>query len=253
MNSELSQNVAASLEGWYSDHWSWRWIDWQYCAVLPLMFACIWYGVPREKINTACCATSTGPGSSMPWSASPCSTPALDQGNRLDWTNNGLVIGLLLAGGLLTLRLRRAGADRRHSPFLNLRLLLRGNLLVLCCCWPASASSSSRPPTSSRPTCRRVQNFRELQVGAVLLWIALPQLAIVLPLGCLLRRVDARWVLAFGAVLIGDRLPDGDRADQRMGDRRFPAVAGPAGDRPILRADRAGGAGRPHRSTPPMR
>ena len=38
MNSELSQNVAASLEGWYSDHWSWRWIDWQYCIMLPLMF-----------------------------------------------------------------------------------------------------------------------------------------------------------------------------------------------------------------------
>jgi DHA2 family multidrug resistance protein len=46
-NSELSQNVGASLEGWYSDNLSWRWIDWQYCAALPLMFACIWYGVPR--------------------------------------------------------------------------------------------------------------------------------------------------------------------------------------------------------------
>src|SRR6202046_5627532 len=53
MNSELSQNVGASLEGWYSDHWSWRWIDWQYCVALPLMFACIWYGVPREKPNPA--------------------------------------------------------------------------------------------------------------------------------------------------------------------------------------------------------
>ena len=53
MNSELSQNVGASLEGWYSDHWSWRWIDWQYCVALPLMFACIWYGTPREKTNTA--------------------------------------------------------------------------------------------------------------------------------------------------------------------------------------------------------
>jgi MFS transporter, DHA2 family, multidrug resistance protein len=42
MNSELSQNVAASLEGWYSDHLSWRWIDWQYCTALPLMFGCIW-------------------------------------------------------------------------------------------------------------------------------------------------------------------------------------------------------------------
>src|SRR4030095_377396 len=31
MNSELSQNVAASLEGWYADHWSWHWIYWQYC------------------------------------------------------------------------------------------------------------------------------------------------------------------------------------------------------------------------------
>lgn len=48
-----------------------------------------------------------------------------------------------------------------------------------------------------------MQNFRELQVGQVLLWIALPQLAIALPLAALLRRVDGRWVLAFGAVLIG--------------------------------------------------
>ena len=53
MNSELSQNVAASLEGWYSEHWSWRWIDWQYCAALPLMFGCVWYGVPRERTNLA--------------------------------------------------------------------------------------------------------------------------------------------------------------------------------------------------------
>ena len=48
-----------------------------------------------------------------------------------------------------------------------------------------------------------VQNYRELQVGAVLLWIALPQLLIVLPLGWLLQRVDARLALAFGAILVG--------------------------------------------------
>ena len=48
-----------------------------------------------------------------------------------------------------------------------------------------------------------VQNFRELQVGAVLLWIALPQLLIVLPLGALRNRVDGRWVLAFGTMFIG--------------------------------------------------
>ena len=43
LNSELSQNVAASLEGWYSDHWSWGWINWRSCAMLPVMFICVWY------------------------------------------------------------------------------------------------------------------------------------------------------------------------------------------------------------------
>jgi DHA2 family multidrug resistance protein len=47
-----------------------------------------------------------------------------------------------------------------------------------------------------------VQNYREMQVGAVLLWIALPQLLIVFPLGWLLSRVDARLVLTLGASLI---------------------------------------------------
>jgi DHA2 family multidrug resistance protein len=42
-----------------------------------------------------------------------------------------------------------------------------------------------------------------LQVGEVLLWIALPQLVLALPLGALLKRIDARWVLAFGTGLIG--------------------------------------------------
>jgi DHA2 family multidrug resistance protein len=48
-----------------------------------------------------------------------------------------------------------------------------------------------------------VQNFRELQVGEVLLWIALPQFAIVYPLAALLRRTDARWALFLGTALIG--------------------------------------------------
>jgi DHA2 family multidrug resistance protein len=40
-------------------------------------------------------------------------------------------------------------------------------------------------------------------VGQVLLWIALPQLLIVIPLGALLRHMDGRYVLAFGTALVG--------------------------------------------------
>ena len=44
-----------------------------------------------------------------------------------------------------------------------------------------------------------VQNYRELQVGAVLLWIALPQFLIVYPAGCVAaagRRALGSWPLA---------------------------------------------------------
>ena len=97
MNSELSQNVAASLEGWYADHWSWQWINWQYCAMLPLMFVCIWFGVPREAIKTGLLRDLDWPGIAYAMVGFALLYAGLDQGNRLGWSNNGLVIGLLLS------------------------------------------------------------------------------------------------------------------------------------------------------------
>ena len=90
-----------------------------------------------------------------------------------------------------------------EKPFLNLRLLAKEGLvpilLLLAGFRFIILSTAYIIPTYLQV----VQNYRELQVGAVLIWIALPQFLIVLPLGWLLSRVDARWVLAVGAILIG--------------------------------------------------
>ena len=201
MNSELSQNVAASLEGWFADSWSWRWIDWQYCTALPLMFACIWYGAPREEINTALLGEFDWPGLAYSGIGFALLYAGLDQGNRLDWTNNGLVNGLLISGGLVTLAFVVRELVAR-KPFLNLRVLVSEGLMPILLLLAGFRfiilSTAYIIPTYLQV----VQNYRELQVGSVLLWIALPQLLIVLPLGWLLTRVDGRWVLALGALLI---------------------------------------------------
>jgi MFS transporter, DHA2 family, multidrug resistance protein len=202
MNSELSQNIAASLEGWYTDHWGWGWIDWQYCIMLPLMFACISYGVPKEKVNHGLARELDWPGIIYAAIGFGLLYAGLDQGNRLDWTNGGLVVALLIAGGLVTVAFvtRELFIPR---PFLNLPRLLRGNLLLLMLQLVGFRfiilSTAYIIPTY----LQTVQNFRELQVGAVLLWIAVPQLVIAVPLAQLLRRCDGRWVLALGAGLIG--------------------------------------------------
>ncbi len=202
MNSELSQNVAASLEGWYADHLSWHWIYWQYCAALPFMFAAIWFGVPRENVNTGLLRSLDWYGLVYAGLGLTLLYAGLDQGNRLDWRGSGLIVGLLAGGGILT----TAFIVRELTtplPFLNLRLLLRGNLVLLMLALAGFRfiilSTAYIIPTY----LQAVQNFRELQVGQVLLWIALPQLAIVVPLAMLLLRVDGRIVLAFGTLLIG--------------------------------------------------
>jgi DHA2 family multidrug resistance protein len=202
MNSELSQNVAASLEGWYADHWSWHWIDWQYCAALPLMFGCVWFGMPRDEVNLDLVRNLDWPGLAYASIGFSLLYAGLDQGNRLDWSSNGLIVGLLLSGGLITLVfvMRELWTP---LPFVNIRLMVHENLplllLILAGFRFIILSTAYIIPTY----LQTVQNFRELQVGQVLLWIALPQLVIALPLAAYLRRTDARWVLALGTALIG--------------------------------------------------
>jgi MFS transporter, DHA2 family, multidrug resistance protein len=229
MNSELSQNVSASLEGWYDDNWSWAWIDWQYCALLPFMFACVWYGIPRQDINLELLRKIDWPGMVYAGLGFSLLYAGLDQGNRLDWLNSGLVNGLLISGGLLTAMfvLREFVSSK---PFLRLGLLAQPDLVLLILLISGFRfiilSTAYIIPTY----LQTVQNFRELQVGAVLLWIALPQLLIVIPLAAVLTRVDGRYVLAAGATLIciaclmGTQLTDAWATDDFLASQILQAI-----------------------------
>lgn len=202
MNSELSQNVAASLEGWYADTLTWQWIYWQYCVALPVMFAAIWFGVPKQAVNTTLLRDLDWFGLLYAGGGFALLYAGLDQGNRLDWRGSGVVVGLLLGGGILTVAfLARELTTPR--PFLNLRMLLRGNIALLLLVLAGFRFMILSTAYIIPSYLQMVQNFRELQVGQVLLWIALPQLVIALPLAALLRRVDGRWVLALGTALVG--------------------------------------------------
>ena len=101
MNLELSLNIAASIEGWFCDNWSWHWIFWDTALLTPLMLVCIHFGMPRQPINRALLKTADWAGILYAALGFSLLYAALDQGNRLDWLNSGLINGLLLGGGLL--------------------------------------------------------------------------------------------------------------------------------------------------------
>ncbi|WP_426409999.1 MFS transporter [Bradyrhizobium ganzhouense] len=203
MNSEFSQNVAASLEGFYADHWSWHWINWQYCLALPVMFACVRYGVPKD--DPADCSKLRNldwPALLYAWLGFGLLYAGVDQGNRLDWTGSGLVVGLLV-GGLLAVAAFVAREFKTPHPAIDIRILSRRYLLLFFVLLAGFRFIILSTGYVIPLYLQVIQNYRGLQVGSVLIWIALPQLLLVLPLAWLLQRIEPRWTLGLGAALIG--------------------------------------------------
>jgi MFS transporter, DHA2 family, multidrug resistance protein len=101
LNLELSLNISASLEGYYLEHLSWRWIFWQNVPLALIMTVCLRAGMPagappptqRPPFDRFGLLTG-GAGLALLYAA-------LDQGNRLDWLNSGLIWGLLCGAAVL--------------------------------------------------------------------------------------------------------------------------------------------------------
>jgi len=200
LNLELSLNISASLEGWYVDNHSWRWIFWQNVPLAAAMAVCLHFGVAKDPVNPnrpradLYGLATAGLGLALIYAG-------LDQGNRLDWLNSGLICALLSAGGVLLVGFFVHEARTAH-PLIDLevafaaplpRLLLLIGFLRLT----ILATAYLIPQYLGA-----VRGFRALEVGQTLVWIAAPQL-IFCPLAALmLRRTDPRLVASLGFILI---------------------------------------------------
>ncbi|MBN8926624.1 MAG: hypothetical protein BGO51_23080 [Rhodospirillales bacterium 69-11] len=202
LNLELSLNVPASLEGFYLDHLSWQWIFWQGAILSVPMVACIAAGMPRQPVNRDVLRNADGWGMVYASGGFSMLYAALDQGNRLDWLNNGLIWGLLAGSALLlaAFLLREATTPR---PWINLRFLLGRNILLLLAILVLFRFVLLGTSYIIPQYLTVVQGFRSLEVGGVLIWIALPQIVIAPLVALALGYVDPRLVLAAGTAMIG--------------------------------------------------
>ena len=201
LNLELSLNIAASIEGWFCDNWSWKWIFWDTALLALPMLLCIHYGVPRQPINRELLKHADWLGIGFCSAGFSLLYAALDQGNRLDWLNAGLVNGLLLGGSLLLVAfvVHELTCPR---PWINLRYAASGNLplmFLLITFFRFAILSTAYVIPQFLTT---VQGYRAIEVGGVLKWIALPQFLIAPLVATLLKFVEPRLPLAVGFALV---------------------------------------------------
>ncbi len=237
LNLELSLNIPASLEGWYLDYFTWHWIFWQGTLLAIPMLICVHFGMPKRPINREALRNADGWGMFYAAAGFSMLYAALDQGNRLDWLNSGLICGLLLGSAVLIAAFILQALFAEHS-WINLRFVLQRNialLMTILVLYRFIILSTSYLIPQYLTT---IQNFRSLEVGKVLLWIAVPQFLLAPLIATVLRWIDPRIMLAMGICAVGIACAMASADHPGLGDGRFPAVAGASGVRAIGGADR---------------
>ena len=191
-------NIAFLLEGWYIEHLSWHWIFWTAAVVTPVMMACIHYGVPRRP-----------PPSSHPsWRGFAYLSVglallygALDQGERLDWLNSGIIVAMLAGGTVLVL----AAALRRlmqPNPTLKLSFLKSRNIIILALSVFAFKFVHLATLILIPGFLGNIRQYRPIETGHALAWVALPMFVVVLLVAKIILHTTTRLTLALGFTVV---------------------------------------------------
>ena len=116
-------------------------------------------------------------------SASALLYGALDQGERLDWLNSGVIVAML-AGGVFLLAAALVRRMLQPNPTLNLSFLNRRNTIILALSIFVFKFTHLATIVLIPGFLGNIQQYRPLQTGHALAWVAVPMFAVVWLVAC---------------------------------------------------------------------
>jgi DHA2 family multidrug resistance protein len=192
-------NFASAVEGWYANHLSWRWIFWNAALFTPLMMVCVYFGIPRHALPA---------GPRLNWRGFAYFSlglsllyAGLDQGERLDWLNSGVIVALFTAGVFLV----AVACVRRilePNPTLNLSFLNRRNIIILALSIFVFKFVHLATVVLVPGFLANIQGYRPTEVGQALAWVAVPMLAVVWVVAVMVVHTNSRLILTLGLASI---------------------------------------------------
>jgi DHA2 family multidrug resistance protein len=194
-------SIGTSLEAWYVEHLSWHWIFLQSALLTPLMMLCIYLSIPNPPPRS-------GPKPFLSWRgflygslALSLIFAALDQGERLNWSHSGVIVGLLVtAGFLLVVTVIRRWLS--PNPLVNPMFLVNRNTALICACLFCFRFVMLAIAFLLPAILTATQNYKPLETGPVLLWLIPPLIVSGVIAARLMRRFDNRLVFASGFTVV---------------------------------------------------
>jgi MFS transporter, DHA2 family, multidrug resistance protein len=191
-------NIANLLEGWYIEHLSWAWIFWTAATATPLMILCIYYGIPWRPSSSP---VPSWRGFAYFSASLALLYGALDQGERLDWLNSGVIVAML-AGGVFLFIATCFRRIAQPNPTLKLSFLNRRNTIILALSIFVFKFVHLSALVLVPEFLNTIQAYRPLETGHALAWVAVPMFAMVWLVAWLAIYTNSRLTLALGLTLV---------------------------------------------------
>jgi DHA2 family multidrug resistance protein len=195
-----TNHMTQLLEGLLMLNASWHWLFWiQTVLSLPMLY-CVYRGIPPTpkadllpQFNWAGVFYVSG--------AMSLFYIALDQGERLDWYNNGLINGLVLAGIMLLIA---AVIQRRlaPNPFLDFDYLRKRNILLLGFIMLTFRTLLVRVNFIIPIFLETLHQYRPTETGLLFSLSVIPFLIALPVVAFLMRNFHVRYVLLVGFVIV---------------------------------------------------
>jgi MFS transporter, DHA2 family, multidrug resistance protein len=213
-------NIATLLEGWYIEHLSWAWILWTAAAATPVMFLCVYFGIPQK---TPAGTVPSWRGFAYFSASLALIYGALDQGERLDWLNSGVIVAMLAGGVFLFI----ATCIRRFlqpNPTLKLSFLNRRNTIILALSIFVFKFVHLSVLVLVPGFLNTIRSYRPLETGHALAWVAVPMFAMVWLVAWLTIHTNSRLTLASGLTLVAAACWICSRVDSAWAGTNFEAL-----------------------------
>jgi DHA2 family multidrug resistance protein len=197
LSATFAPAIGPTIGGYLTDTYGWQYIFYVNLVPGAVMLAALLPSLPRAPMQLGLLRHGDWPGIATLAIGLASLQTVLEEGNKDDWFGSSFIVRLsLVAAVSLTLFLWIELTTER--PLLNLRLLLRrnfglGSIANVILGMALYGSVFLLPSYLSQ-----MQGYNAQQVGEVLAWTGLPQLALIPFVPRLMRRFDSRLLVAVG-------------------------------------------------------
>jgi DHA2 family multidrug resistance protein len=200
VSATFAPAIGPTIGGYLTENWGWQYIFYVNLAPSAVMLTMLWFSLERAPMRLGLLKQGDWPGIVTVAIGLGALQTVLEEGNKDDWFGSDFIVRLSVIAAIalaLFLWIELTSA----KPLLNLRLLLRRNfgfgILANFLMGIALYGSVFILPEY----LARIQGYNSEQIGMVLAWVGLPQLLLIPLVPRLMKRFDARLVIAVGFAL----------------------------------------------------